>query len=129
MARHEQNNPRYQSKIDNEVNQSGILSSQTNQDVEPSIKVLIQRLLLQTQKPTEQNQKIINFFRAHDEFKEDQILRLQASLNTLKQKNKKLRNVQASAFSDKSELENLFLDCVDENRKDVLRHFTNSHAS
>lgn len=39
-----------------------------------------------------------------------------------------MRNQQASTFSDKSELENLFLDCVDENRKDVLRNFTNSHA-
>lgn len=39
-----------------------------------------------------------------------------------------MRNVQASTFSDKSELENLFLDCIDENRKDVLRHFTNNHS-
>lgn len=39
-----------------------------------------------------------------------------------------MRNVQASKFSDKSELENLFLDCIDENRKDVLRNFTNGHA-
>lgn len=36
--------------------------------------------------------------------------------------------MQASTFSDKSELENLFLDCIDENRKDVLRHFTNNHS-
>ena len=39
-----------------------------------------------------------------------------------------MRNEQASTFSDKTELENLFLDCIDENRKDVLRHFTNSHT-
>ena len=40
-----------------------------------------------------------------------------------------MRNQQASTFSDKSELENLFLDCIDENRKDVLRNFTNGHAA
>lgn len=39
-----------------------------------------------------------------------------------------MRNEQASTFSDKTELENLFLDCIDENRKDVLRHFTNGHS-
>lgn len=39
-----------------------------------------------------------------------------------------MRNVQASTFSDKTELEDLFLDCIDENRKDVLRHFTNNHS-
>ena len=46
-----------------------------------------------------------------------------------KAKNKKLRNAQAGAFSDKSEIENLFLDCVDENRKEVLKLFTNSYAN
>ena len=49
------------------------------------------------------------------------------SVSILK-KNKKLRNKQAGAFSDKSEVENLFLDCVDENRKEVLKLFTNSYA-
>ena len=42
-------------------------------------------------------------------------------LEKVKQKIKKARNKQASNFSDKSELENLFLDCVDENKKDVIR--------
>ena len=40
-----------------------------------------------------------------------------------------MRNAQAGAFSDKSEIENLFLDCVEENRKEVLKLFTNSYAS
>lgn len=79
--------------------------------------------------PETECEQLVNFFRAHDDYKEDQIMRLQTNLDQQKLKNKKLRNVQASAFSDKSELENLFLDCVDENRKDVLRHFTNSHVS
>ena len=39
-----------------------------------------------------------------------------------------MRNEQASTFSDKIEIENLFLDCIDENRKEVLRHFTQRHS-
>ena len=68
--------------------------------------------------------QIVNFFRAFDEHKEDQIIRMQTQLDQQKQKIKKMRNVQASTFSDKIEIENLFLDCIDENRKEVLRHFT-----
>ena len=70
----------------------------------------------------------MNFFRAFDECREDQIARMTSQLDQQKLKIKKMRNVQASTFSDKSELENLFLDCIDENRKDVLKHFTNSHS-
>ena len=70
----------------------------------------------------------MNLFRAYDDFKEDQILKLQLKVDKQKQRNKKLRNKQAGAFSDKSEIENLFLDCVDENRKEVLKLFTNSYA-
>lgn len=39
-----------------------------------------------------------------------------------------MRNEQAATFSDKIEIENLFLDCIDENRKEVLRHFTQRHS-
>ena len=39
-----------------------------------------------------------------------------------------MRNEQASTFSDKIEIENLFLDCIDENRKEVLRHFTQRNS-
>ena len=54
---------------------------------------------------------------------------MQTQLDQQKHKIKKMRNVQASTFSDKTELEDLFLDCIDENRKDVLRHFTNNHST
>lgn len=53
---------------------------------------------------------------------------MQTQLDQQKQKIKKMRNVQASTFSDKIEIENLFLDCIDENRKEVLRHFTQRHS-
>ena len=73
--------------------------------------------------------QLVNFFRAYDDYKEAKIMKLSLKVDRQKQKNKKLRNAQAGAFSDKSEIENLFLDCVDENRKEVLKLFTNSHSS
>ena len=39
----------------------------------------------------------------------------------LKSKNKRIRNKQAEEHTEKSEYENLFLDCVDECKKEVLR--------
>ena len=41
----------------------------------------------------------------------------------------KARNKQAQNFTDKSELENLFLDCVDENKKDVIRTIIEKQAN
>lgn len=55
-------------------------------------------------------------------------MRMQTQLEQQKHKIKKMRNEQASTFSDKIEIENLFLDCIDENRKEVLRHFTQRHG-
>lgn len=50
-------------------------------------------------------------------------------LEMLKFKNVKVRNKQAREFTDKSELENLFLDCVDESKKDVIKSILEKHAN
>ena len=50
-------------------------------------------------------------------------------LELLKFKNVKVRNKQAREFTDKSELENLFLDCVDESKKDVIKSILEKHAN
>lgn len=41
----------------------------------------------------------------------------------------KLKNAHAVDFSEKTEVENLFLDCVDECKKEVLRKKTLLHSS
>lgn len=98
--------------------------------MEPEISPMIQELCYANRKnPQVVEDRIVQFFRAYDEFKEDQIQRLQAKFENQKNKNKKLRNQQAGALCDKSELENLFLDAIDENRKEVLKHLTNSHTN
>lgn len=103
-------------------------SSDQKSVMEPEIAPMIQQLCFENIKnPQAVEDKIVQFFRAFDEFKEDQIQRLQAKCESQKNKNKKLRNKQAGALCDKSELENLFLDAIDENRKEVLKHLTNSH--
>jgi len=94
---------------------------------ENNLMPVIEGLLMRELAPKSVKEHIVNFFRAFDEYKEDQVLQMQAKLGQEKQRIKKMRNVQASSYSDKSELENLFLDCIDENRKDVLRNFTNGH--
>ena len=66
-------------------------------------------------------EQIVNFFRAYDEANNYKTDRLTAKLDSLKVKNKKLKNEQACDFSEQAELENLFLDCVDESKKEVLR--------
>jgi hypothetical protein len=46
---------------------------------------------------------------------------MQRKLDHHKRLNLKLKNGKAIDISEKTELENLFLDCVDECKKDVLR--------
>lgn len=106
----------------------GVMQKEHGREKEPPIAPMVENLLHKNLKQKTVQDQLVDFFRAYDDFKEDQILKLQLKVDKQKQKNKKLRNKQAGAFSDKSEIENLFLDCVDENRKEVLKLFTNSYA-
>jgi N-formylglutamate amidohydrolase len=88
---------------------------------EPDITPLV--LKLQTQGLT-QNQiddRIIKFFDSYDQSQEKKIEKLNQKLFDFKSKNKRIRNKQAGEHTEKSEYENLFLDCVDECKKEVLR--------
>ena len=102
---------------------------QPKAETEPEIAPMVQHLLCKNLSQKKTDEQLVNFFRAYDDYKEEKILKLQMKVDRQKAKNKKLRNAQAGAFSDKSEIENLFLDCVDENRKEVLKLFTNSYAN
>ena len=94
----------------------------------PFIAPIVEQMQYKNMKEESVREQIVAFFKAYDDYKEEQVVRMQTQLDQQKQKIKKMRNEQASTFSDKTELENLFLDCIDENRKDVLRHFTNGHS-
>lgn len=65
--------------------------------------------------------KILKFFKVYDMSRDSNIQVMQRQLDHHKRINLKLKNGKAIDISDKTELENLFLDCVDECKKDVLR--------
>lgn len=46
-----------------------------------------------------------------------------------KKMNLKLRSSCAQDYSEKSEVENLFLDCVDESKKEILKKKSMSHGA
>lgn len=90
---------------------------------------MIISLLSKNLKKSTIEKQILNFFQAFDDYKDDKIQASIRKLETLKHKNMKARNKQAHNFTDKSELENLFLDCVDENKKDVIRTIIEKQAN
>ena len=75
-------------------------------DSEPEIAPMIEYLLSKNLNRKTVDDQLVNFFRAYDDYKEEKILKLQMKVDRQKAKNKKLRNAQAGAFSDKSEIEN-----------------------
>lgn len=94
---------------------------------EPNIQHMVSALM--EGDPAEVQSKIVNFFRAFDDYKDESIQKQTRKLELARLRNKKLRNKQASNFTDKSELENLFLDCVDENKKDVIRQIVEKQTN
>ena len=68
--------------------------------------------------------KILKFFKAYDLSRDGNIDSMQKKLDTEKKTNSKIKNSMALDHSDKTEIENLFLDCVDECKKEVLRKKT-----
>jgi hypothetical protein len=90
---------------------------------------MVLALLEQEMPATEVQEKVVNFFRAFDDYKDDSLQKQTRKLELAKHRNKKARNKQASKFTDKSELENLLLDCVDENKKDVIRQMIEKQAN
>ena len=88
---------------------------------EPDITPLILKLKTQGLTQNQIDDRIIKFFDSYDQSQEKKIEKLNQKLFDLKSKNKRIRNKQAEQHTEKSEYENLFLDCVDECKKEVLR--------
>jgi hypothetical protein len=68
--------------------------------------------------------KILKFFKAYDLSRDSKIEDMQKRLDLQKKSNMRMKNMLAVGNSEKSEVENLFLDCVDECKKDILRKKT-----
>ena len=56
--------------------------------------------------------------------RDQKIQGMQKKIETLKKDNVKCMKSRALDFSEKSEVENLFLDCVDEQKKELLKKKT-----
>lgn len=67
----------------------------------------------------------MKFFNTYDVSKEPQIQRLQKRIDNIKRYNSKVKTTQAQEVSDRSEVENLFLECVDESKKEVVKRKQN----
>lgn len=65
--------------------------------------------------------KIAKFFKLYDLSRDEQIVELQKKLCTVKKNNLRMKSAKANDFAEKSEIENLFLDSVEEWKKEILR--------
>ncbi len=86
------------------------------QDLAPIIENISRKL-----HPDKVDQQIVQFFAAFDQSQVNKIQKLTQQLINLKAKNKRQLNKQAESCTERSELENLLLDAVEECKRDVLR--------
>lgn len=70
---------------------------------------------------SEVDQNIIQFFAAFDDSQLEKIQKLNQKLVDLKAKNRRDLNKQALDCTERSELENLLLDAVEECKRDVIK--------
>ena len=63
----------------------------------------------------------MRFFNAYDASRDLNILMLKKRLDQKKTDHKKVRTNQAFDYAEKTEIENLFLDCVDHSKKDFFK--------
>ena len=62
--------------------------------------------------------KILRFFNAYDASRDLNILMLKRRLDQMKKDNQKLRTYQAFDYAEKTDIENLFLDCIEQCKKE-----------
>ena len=65
--------------------------------------------------------KILRFFNAYDASRDLNILMLKKRLDQMKKENQRMRTNQAFDYAEKSDIENLFLDCIEQCKKDQWR--------
>ena len=64
---------------------------------------------------------ILRFFSAYDASRDLNILILKKQYAQRKKENLKIKTFQATDFSEKTEIENLFLDCLEATKKDYIK--------
>lgn len=62
--------------------------------------------------------EIIKFFRAYDASRDLNILFIKKQVNVQKKENNRLKTANAFEYSEKSEIEGLFLECIDQTKKE-----------
>ena len=62
--------------------------------------------------------KILKFFNAYDASRDLNILMLKKRLEQMKKENQRMRTYQAFDYAEKTDIENLFLDCIEQYKKD-----------
>lgn len=93
--------------------------SQDSQDFK--IKEFVQELFKRGYSKEKIELKIAKFFKLYDLSRDEKIDALQRRLENQKRNNLRIKNYKAQDYSEKSEIENLFLDCVDECKRDLLK--------
>ncbi len=82
------------------------------------MKDYILDLFKQGIEPEQVEPRILEFFKDYDQSKEPLILKVQRRIDNLKKVSSKIKTSRGQEVSDKSEIENFFLDCIDEVKKD-----------
>lgn len=70
--------------------------------------------------------RVLKFFSAYDASRELNVLMLKRKLDIKKKNNQDLRTFQAHDYAEKADIENLFLDCVDQCKRE---HFKQENAT
>jgi hypothetical protein len=72
-------------------------------------------------KPEQQKQEIITYIQALETTYNDMIRQLKDKTNKLQKQLTKVRSAGANEVSERSEMEQLFIECIEEVRKEVMR--------
>jgi hypothetical protein len=70
--------------------------------------------------------KVLKFFSAYDASRDLNILVLKRTVDMKKKWVRKIRTVQAYDYAEKSEMENLFLDCIDHCKREHFKQESNN---
>lgn len=88
------------------------------------VKEFVSDLFKRGYAPDKVASKIAKFFKAYDLSRNVNVENYQKQLENEKKMNSKIKNSKAIDLSDKSEAENLFLDAIDECKKEILKRKT-----
>ena len=89
--------------------------------MEYKMQEYVQELFRQGLDKSKVEHKVLQFFKDYDLQKEPEIARLNRKLDNARKSNAKVKKTHGWEFSGRSEVENLFLDCIEETKKVVVK--------